>query len=288
MMEFRTPVDIKSPSFQIEPEDELLFLGSCFADSIGQRFVEQQLRATVNPRGTMYNPASILHTLQLCPELRPRVAFLTLGTNHVYRLRETGEIVDNCEKRPARLFEEEELSVDACADYLRQCVDVLRERRPDVHVVLTVSPIRYRKYGYHESQLSKATLLLAIDKVISLHLSPSTLSYFPAYEIVLDELRDYRFFQPDMLHPSEQAVDYIYERLAEHFFSNRLHEYLREWSPLKAAIGHRPFNPDSEEYKELMRKTRIKLEELMKKYPQTNLSPSLIPVLKGKIEDSKA
>ena len=262
-MTFSTPIDIPQPPFQIEPADELLFLGSCFADSIGQRFVASRLHAVVNPRGTMYNPASILHTLQLCPDLCPRIAFLTLGTNHVYRLRETGEIVDNCEKRPARLFQEEELSVDACADYLHQCVAVLRERRQDVHVVFTVSPIRYRKYGYHESQLSKATLLLAVDKVVSPTIS---LIYFPAYEILLDELRDYRFYQPDMLHPSQQAVDYIFECLSEHYFSPRLKEFLRLWEPIRAALAHRPFHPESEEYQHFLAETKRKEATLLSQY----------------------
>ena len=265
-MTFSTPIDIPQPPFQIEPDDELLFLGSCFADSIGQHFAASRLHAVVNPRGAMYNPASILHTLQLCPNLRPRIAFLTLGTNHVYRLRETGEIVDNCEKRPARLFQEEELSVDACAEYLSQCVTVLRERRQDVHVVFTVSPIRYRKYGYHESQLSKATLLLAVDEVISLHSPLSSPLYFPAYEIVLDELRDYRFYQPDMLHPSEQAVDYIFERLSQHFFSPRLKEFLRRWEPIRAALAHRPFHPESEEYQHFLAETKRKEAALLAQY----------------------
>jgi hypothetical protein len=164
-MEFRTIVDIAKPEFSIEPCEELLFVGSCFADSIGERFREEGFPVTVNPYGTMYNPASVLHTIEKY-EGKPRTAFITLGTNHVYRLKETGEIVDNCEKRPQALFQEEELSVDACADYLRQAIAVLRKRRPDVRVVMTVSPIRYRKYGYHESQVSKATLLLAIEKVL--------------------------------------------------------------------------------------------------------------------------
>ena len=161
-MEFRTQVDIPKPDFQIEPREELLFVGSCFADSIGQRFVDNQFRAVVNPYGTMYNPASVLHTVERWLPLQlegdggrlPRIVFITLGTNHVYRLKETGEIVDNCQKRPASLFQEEQLSVDECADYLQRTVTLLRSRRPDVHIVFTVSPIRYRKYVYHESQLS--------------------------------------------------------------------------------------------------------------------------------------
>ena len=273
-MEFRTVVDIPQPGFQIEPRDEMLFVGSCFADSIGQRFAEEQFRATVNPYGTMYNPASVLHTVERWLPLQlegdggrlPRIAFITLGTNHVYRLKETGEIVDNCQKRPAALFQEEQLTVDECADYLRRTVELLHSRRPDVHVVLTVSPIRYRKYGYHESQLSKATLLLAVDKVISL-LSPlSSLLYFPAYEIVLDELRDYRFYADDMLHPSTQAVEYIWQQLVEHYFSPRAKAFLREWAPLKAALNHRPFNPDSDEYRQFMAETRAKVDAFLQKY----------------------
>ena len=124
-MDFRTIVDIPKPDFEIAPCESLLFVGSCFADAIGQRFLEEKFRAIVNPYGVMYNPASILHTVQKLSSLHAplstvKAAFLTLGTNHVYRLKETGEIVDNCQKRPQTLFQEEELSVDACADYLQQ------------------------------------------------------------------------------------------------------------------------------------------------------------------------
>ena len=272
-MEFRTTVTIPKPCFQIEPCEEMLFVGSCFADSIGQRFLEEQFHATVNPYGVMYNPASILHTVERWlsdqPEggRLPRVVFLTLGTNHVYRLRETGEIVDNCQKRPAALFKEEQLSVNECSDYLRRTVDLLRGRRPDVQIVLTVSPIRYRKYGYHESQLSKATLLLSIEdlaqKDSSFHFPPS---YFPAYEIVLDELRDYRFYKEDMLHPSSQAVEYIWQQLVENYFSPAAKQFLREWAPLKAAFSHRPFNADSAEYQTFITKTKAKAEELLQRY----------------------
>ena len=281
-MEFRTQVDIPKPGFLIEPREELLFVGSCFADSIGQRFVDNQFRAVVNPYGTMYNPASVLHTVERWLPLQlegdggrlPRIVFLTLGTNHVYRLKETGEIVDNCQKRPASLFQEEQLSVDECADYLQRTVTLLRSRRPDVHIVFTVSPIRYRKFGYHGSQLSKATLLLAVQKVIS-HLAPlssllsphSSLLYFPAYEILMDELRDYRFYADDMLHPSSQAVEYIWQQLVAHYFSPRAKEFLREWAPLKAALNHRPFNPDSDEYRQFLADTHAKIDDLLSRYP---------------------
>lgn len=267
-MEFRTIVPVGSPDFLIEPQEEMLFVGSCFAENIGRRFVEEKFRATVNPYGVMYNPVSILHTVERY-EGMPRVVFLTLGTNHVYRLRETGEIVDNCQKRPANLFNEERLSVDECADCLRQVVTLLRQRRPDVHVVLTVSPIRYRKYGYHESQLSKATLLLAVEQLLSTMTSTpdASLTYFPAYEMVLDELRDYRFYKEDMLHPSDQAVEYIWQQLEQYYLSSAARQFLEEWRPVKEALAHRPFHPDSEEYKNFMEKTKLRVAALSEKYP---------------------
>ena len=258
-MEFRTVVDVEDPGFRIDPCEKMLFVGSCFADSIGRRFQEEKFQAVVNPFGVMYNPASILHTIQRW-EGRASTAFLTLGTNHIYRLKETGEIVDNCQKRPQSLFIEEELSVDACADYLQQSINLLRQINPEMRIVLTVSPIRYRKYGYHGSQLSKATLLLATRQVAGA-------SYFPAYEIVNDELRDYRFYQADMLHPSDQAVEYIWQRLSEVYLSDEAKAFLKEWAPLKAVLNHKPFDPESPDYKALMNKTMLKVAALSEKYP---------------------
>lgn len=299
-MQFRTIVDIPRPAFSIAPCEEMLFVGSCFADNIGRRFKDEMFRATVNPFGVMYNPASILHTVERT-DVAPRVAVFTLGTNHVYILRETGEIVDNCQKRPHRLFEERELTVEECKDYLLRAVNILRERRPDVKVIITVSPIRYAKYGFHGSQLSKATLLLAADllikettlnressidkesnfskessiskesgisKDVSLNdeQGGAVVTYFPAYEIVNDELRDYRFYADDMLHPSSLAVEYIWQRMVETFFSDEAKTFLREWAPLKKGFSHRPLNPDGDEYKAFLAKLHAEAELLKQRY----------------------
>lgn len=268
-MEFRTIVDIPTPEFTIEPQEKMLFVGSCFADNIGKRFVDEMFLATVNPLGVMYNPASILHTIQSIEDA-PRVAFLTLGTNHVYILKETGEIVDNCRKRPARLFHEEELTVDECAEYLQKAVDILYSRNKDVQVVVTVSPIRYAKYGYHGSQLSKATLQLAANKLVKANVN---CTYFPAYEIVNDELRDYRFYREDMLHPTDQTVEYIWQRLQETYLSNAAKDFIESWRPLKEAIRHRPFNPDGAEYIAFANKTKENIAKLRLKYPLLPLIP---------------
>lgn len=268
-MEFRTIVDIPTPEFTIEPQEKMLFVGSCFADNIGKRFVDEMFLATVNPLGVMYNPASILHTIQSIEDA-PRVAFLTLGTNHVYILKETGEIVDNCRKRPARLFHEEELTVDECAEYLQKAVDILYSRNKDVQVVVTVSPIRYAKYGYHGSQLSKATLQLAADKLVKANVN---CTYFPAYEIVNDELRDYRFYREDMLHPTDQTVEYIWQRLQETYLSNAAKDFIESWGPLKEAIRHRPFNPEGAEYIAFANKTKENIAKLRLQYPLLPLIP---------------
>lgn len=264
-MEFRTKVSVGRAPFSIRPCCRMLFVGSCFADSMGRRFADDRFRAVVNPFGVMYNPASVLHTVERYEGEPPEVAVLTLGTNHVYILKETGEIVDNCRKRPQRLFREELLTVDVCLDYMSRAVETLLSRNPDVRVVVTVSPIRYAKYGFHGSALSKAVLLLAADRLASMY--PDVVEYFPAYEIVNDELRDYRFYAEDMLHPSQQAVAYIWERFAEAFFSEDTRRFLEEWRPIKEALAHRPFRPDSDEYKEFLAATMRKAELLARKYP---------------------
>lgn len=270
-MLFRTEIDIPKADFEIQPAEQMLFVGSCFADNLGRRFLENRFRATLNPFGVMYNPASILHTVEKSLEVHPRVAVFTLGTNHVYILKETGEIVDNCQKRPQRLFEERELSVDECADYLQKAIDLLKAERKeassadgDLKVIITVSPIRYAKYGYHGSQLSKATLLLAADKLLKAN--PGVVSYFPAYEIMNDELRDYRFYKEDMLHPSDQAVEYIWEKFRTVYFGKAAEQFLEDWRPIREALGHRPFNPDSEEHKKFIARTEERKREFEEKY----------------------
>ena len=252
---FRTIVPLPEAPFRIGAAERVLCLGSCFADEMGRRFEEDHFPTLANPFGVMYNPASILHTIErlttpnhsakatLPTGERPGIGILTLGTNHVYVERATGKIVDNCQKRPQQLFEERCLSVEECAQYLQRSIQLLREWNPAMKIILTVSPIRYRKYGYHESQLSKATLLMAVEKVIG-----SELLYFPSYEILLDELRDYRFYASDMLHPSGQAVDYIYRRLQQCLFSPEARQYVSEWRPIGQALAHRPFQADSPDY----------------------------------------
>lgn len=277
MMDFRTEVKVGKGAIKLLPSHRMLFVGSCFADNLGKRFVENRFRAVVNPYGVMYNPTSVFHSVERYlkgdaftqgenlpkEKRRPDVAFFTLGTNHVYILKETGEVVDNCQKRPQRLFEEKELTVGECVVELSKAVwalvDVGIQR-----IIVTVSPIRYAKYGFHGSQLSKATLLLAADLLCQRF--PELVSYFPAYEIVNDELRDYRFYKEDMLHPSDQAVEYIWQKFRGAYFDKTAEQFLAEWQPIKEALAHKPFHPDSEETKLFQAQTEERLKAFEEKY----------------------
>jgi len=199
--------------------------------------------------------------VSLPDRLRPRVNRRLAAA---FRAQHHQQIADNCRKLPQKLFDEKELSVDECVDFLQQAVAILKEHNPQVQVVLTVSPIRYAKYGFVASGLSKATLLLATHRLLGLH--PDCTTYFPAYELMNDELRDYRFYAPDMLHPSEQAVEYIWQRFADAYLSFSAHTFLKEWQPLQAALNHKPFNPDGAEYKAFLAKTLQDIRALETKY----------------------
>ncbi len=167
--------------------------------------------------------------------------FVTLGTNVCYRLKENGMTVSNCHKVPSRQFEEVALDVEACTETLSGMMELLSEACPKLRVVFTVSPYRYRKYGFHGSQLAKATLLLSVDEVCRLF--PEKASYFPAYELLLDELRDYRFYADDMIHPAPAAVNYIWQRMAESCMSEEMQQYLKDYEPVRKAKGHKASNP---------------------------------------------
>ena len=271
-MKFRTIVDISKSSFSINPFARMLFVGSCFADNMCKKFTAEKFNTLVNPYGVMYNPASVYHTIQRISFV-PDYAILTLGTNRVYILKETNEIVDNCRKQPQNLFREEQLSIEECVNYLSLAIDRLIELNKDIKIIVTVSPIRYAKYGFHGSQLSKATLLLASQQLLERY--PDRVEYFPAYEIVNDELRDYRFYAADMLHPTEQAVDYIWERFSDTYFSQSTTDFIAEWRPLKQALAHKVLDATSNDFIKFKQSSIEKLNIIAKKYPLLDVTNEL-------------
>lgn len=184
------------------------------------------------------------------------VLVLTLGTDRCYRLLD-GRLVANCHKQPAAAFTEHAADVETLTSDLRHALDGLRALRPELQVVWTVSPYRYAKYGLHASQLAKARLLLAVDALCA---TDERSVYFPAYELLLDELRDYRYYARDLLHPSDTAVELIGERFADWCFALALHTFARERARLLRAHQHRPLHPESDAHRAFRAKLRHEAE----------------------------
>ena len=272
-MELMTRIDIPASEWKIPAGAKVLLVGSCFADEIGEKMVRGGFEATVNPFGTLYNPASIAGSLLRSisereytpdsPELiqdemegiwhswmhhsvfssRNRssliekvnvtmrevahflreadVLIVTFGTAIIYRLKETGMLVANCHKQPDSLFVRERMSSYDIVDQWQMLLQLLESVNPKLKIIFTVSPIRHKRDGYHLNQVSKGILLQATDEIVNSKSSDHQWDYFPSYEIMMDELRDYRFYADDMIHPSAKAVEYIWQRFQDTYFDNR-------------------------------------------------------------------
>ena len=313
MMKLYTTVHVTPSEKKIGYGDKILLLGSCFADNIGAKFEEHYFQTTINPFGTLYNPASIakavlgmgygssgmglvehnglwhsmMHhgsysgvdkeeVIARCEESRIQmrealqqasVVIVTFGTAWVYEYE--GEVVANCHKLPANRFVRRRLTVDEIVDMWQPIIASM----PDKHWIFTVSPIRHVKDGLHENQVSKAILLQAVDRLISMslsyNLSTETLhcSYFTSYEIMLDELRDYRFYAEDMVHPSAVAVDYIWQRFVETYMTTDTQQEMRILHQLWRDRHHRFLHPDSPEAEQFAEHIKTRLQALQPRYP---------------------
>ena len=287
MIKWQTPVAEEKCPVPLRAGDEIMVLGSCFADETGRRLAECGLDVCVNPFGTLYNPVSVCNSISrlqcgvpftredcvgmgagaglVCsfshhtsfarptPEAFLEHAnaaletasarwksaskvLITLGTAWCWRHLPEGEIVSNCLKRPAGEFSRERLTVPQTAALLKSLV----QRYPDKFFVFTVSPIRHLSDGAHGNQVSKSILLLALEEVCAAF--PDRTVYFPAYEILLDELRDYRFYAEDMVHPSLQAAEYVFGKFLSFAFSDEERSRLEERRKAFKASQHRPMH----------------------------------------------
>ena len=192
------------------------------------------------------------------------ILLVTFGTSYVYEHLTSGKVVANCHKRPSSEFKRYRLSVEAIVEKWIAVIDKAREANPKLSVVFTVSPIRHLRDGAHDNQLSKSTLLLAIDQIEQRR---NDVHYFPSYEILLDDLRDYRFYDQDMVHPNALTVEYIWNIFAETFFSEQTRAIAFEWLKLKKAIDHRPINQETDQHTHFLKQTLLKLNEFSSKYP---------------------
>jgi hypothetical protein len=198
------------------------------------------------------------HYIKKCTHL-----FITLGTAIAYKMKTTGQIVANCHKLPASSFQKVDISINDGQEALEKMITQIREINLNVHIVFTVSPVRHIKDGIIENTKSKARLLCMIDE-ISRHVED--VSYFPAYDIMMDDLRDYRFYEADMIHPNAIAIDYIWEKFSGHYFTNDTISLNKQIHKIQMASHHRPFNPQSEQHQSFIRQTLSEINAIKDRY----------------------
>lgn len=193
---------------------------------------------------------------------------ITFGTSWVYRNIESNAIVANCHKVPQVAFTKEILSIEAIEKSIQNTLDLIQKINPNCNFTFTVSPVRHLKDGFVENQLSKSHLIAAIHKVLQVPPLGAEGAYFPSYEIMMDELRDYRFYAEDMIHPSQVAIDYIWQRFSETTISKESHSVMDEVETIQKGLAHLPFNPNSASHQQFLSKLQDKLKIIQERFPR--------------------
>ncbi|TXK50782.1 GSCFA domain-containing protein [Pontibacter qinzhouensis] len=308
---FRTEVSIKASQLNLPHQSEVVTIGSCFAEVIGQKLLQNKVPALVNPFGTIFNPLSAcllleiacgktydfeqhlvqhngvwyaydLHSALSSPskeELlhiieqklqethdqlqRASLLIMTWGTAVSYRLTATGAVVANCHKLPARQFTRLLLNPSEITDAFNQMLPRLQQLNPTLQLLLTVSPVRHTKETLEINSVSKAILRLATHQLTEAH---EQVQYFPAYEIMLDDLRDYRFYKSDLVHPTDMAEDYIWQKFVSAYFDEGFQAFLPEWEKIKRALAHKAFHPVSAAHQQFLKATLQQLRQLEQKH----------------------
>jgi hypothetical protein len=316
-MELRTTFRIEPSPDKITYNDKVMFIGSCFASSIGSQFEAGHLPVLINPAGVVYNPVSVSNTLDIISDRKEfsiddlhyhdgtwlsfyhytdfssdessgvlekinrrtveaadflkdaGFIFITLGTSRVYKFRKSGQIVSNCHKIPSGLFESVLLSVEEIVVLWNRQLDKLHELFPKLKVVFTVSPVRHWKDGAHGNQVSKAILFVALEQLMKHHTKPG---YFPAYELIMDDLRDYRFYDDDMLHPSGSAVSYIWNAFSDCYLDPNAFTIWKEALKITKAFNHRLMTDSVAGKDQFARKILKQISELKERVPSIDLS----------------
>lgn len=194
--------------------------------------------------------------------------FITFGTSYYYSLKTDGRIVSNCHKVPDREFYRKRLSVEEIVREYNDLIPTLLKLNPSLKIIFTVSPIRHWKDGAHENQLSKAVLFLAIDELAGIF---DCIHYFPAFELMMDELRDYRFYEEDMLHPNKSAIEFIWKRFADSFTDKDTQRIMSEIEKIQLAKQHRPFNKNTEAFQKFAQQQILKINQLSEAFPELDL-----------------
>ena len=319
MTNFRTEVRVDKAHKPISYRQNILMIGSCFTENIGNYLQSHYFPILTNPCGILYNPASmagcidflvrekqldeadlffanglwnsfLFHSRFSHPDreealaamnlslrtaaLRLRSAshlFLTFGTSWVFRENGSNTIVGNCHKLPASTFSRERLTVGWMAELWEERLNQLFERHPEIRIVLTISPIRHLKDGSYENQVSKSSLFLLVDRLIS-NFGTDRITYFPAYELVMDELRDYRFYATDMLHLSELATTFVQEKFNAAFLDDESNEIRIAMEKFVKILAHKPFHAKSPAYQETLNRLEEEVKKLTASHSGVNLN----------------
>jgi len=316
-MDLRTKVNIEVSPFKISYNNGVMFIGSCFASSIGEQMELGRMPVIINPAGAVFNPVSVCKTIdniisgkvfvkddlyfynntwlsfshytdfssedplivleKINKKAVESIAFLskasflfiTLGTARVYKLKQTGKIVSNCHKLPSEYFERELLTVDYIAKLFSDLIDRLHSLFPRLKVVFTISPVRHLKDGAHGNQVSKSVLFLAVEELLNHRLSPG---YFPAYELLMDDLRDYRFYDDDMLHPSDLAKKYIWEAFSVCYLEKETLNIYSSVTKITKACKHRIQTESESKKREFAERMQKQISEIEAKVSTIDFS----------------
>lgn len=312
-MNFQIKIPLQRQSNNlIDYASNILLLGSCFAENIGNKLSYYKFRNTLNPFGILFHPLAIEKLItrainkdyysddevfqyneqwhcydahsqlnasskeELLQSLNNAIDntnkqiteskyfIITLGTAWVYRHIESDTIVANCHKVPQKKFTKELLSVDKIQESLEATISLIQSVNRNTKFIFTVSPIRHIKDGFVENQRSKSHLTAAIHQVVEPRKSRF---YFPSYELMMDELRDYRFYAEDMIHPSSLAIDYIWERFKMVWIGENAMSTMDEVEIIQKGLEHRPFNPNSKAHQKFLQNLEVKKTKLQEQYP---------------------
>jgi hypothetical protein len=197
---------------------------------------------------------------------------ITFGTAWIYRIAESGRLVSNCHKLPADFFVRELLKTENFLSDYRHLITDLRKVNPGLRIIFTVSPIRHWKDGPVQNSLSKSILILTIHELLKIF---DSTEYFPAYEIAIDDLRDYRYYEEDMLHPNSQMINYIWNKFCQTYFEDETLQIMKDIGKLNAALKHKPFHPGTPKHREFLLKQMDYVRTLIEKYPFLNFSDEI-------------
>lgn len=315
--QFRTPVRIPYLRNALSHKDSVLMIGSCFSENMYKKLKENQFSVVSNPAGIVYNPSSIVNTVNrlLCRKKYSQndlffhdglwkcfdhhsafadhdrdtalekinrsfdtavslisdldVLELTFGSSFVYQLNETGRIVANCHKQPDSVFMRRLLSVDEIVQMCSDLFEKLIYHRKEIRIILTVSPVRHLRDDAHENCVSKSHLISA---VYELEKKFAQVYYFGAYELMMDELRDYRFYDSDMLHPSDVAIDFIWDRFCQSCMDTKTNEFIGKYARIIRARNHRMQSSQKEKIQIFAHSVITELDQISGIFPNVDLT----------------